>query len=125
MYDPDKHAPPHVQWRIYVANGCDSSTGAPDQEETRAREKVCALGDLSGKHGSLPGPSGTRTIEDRSLSVHDVIGRAFVLVNEKSKSVACANIAMIIDDDVDFNNPQLVMVEEPPADTVRALSEED
>ncbi|XRA99805.1 vitellin-degrading protease [Pycnococcus provasolii] len=124
MYDPDKHAPPHVQWRLYVANGCDG-TGAPDQEETRAREKVCALGDLSGKHGSLPGPSGTRTIEDRSLSVHDVIGRAFVLVNEKSKSVACANIAMIIDDDVDFNNPQLVMEEEPPADTVRALNDED
>ena len=124
MYDPYKSAPPHVKWRVYVVNGCDSSTSAPDQEETRAREEVCALGDLSGKHGSLPGPSGTRTIEDRSsLSVHDVIGRAVVLVNEKSESVACANIAMNIDD-VDINNkPQLVIEEEPPQDTVRALSE--
>eukprot|EP01084_Bolivina_argentea_P114733 204212_1 len=127
MYDPDKRAPPHVEWRVYKASkGCDGRTGAPDQEETRAREEVCALGDLSGKHGSLPGPSGTRTIEDRSLSVHDVIGRAFVLVNEKSKSVACANIAMNIDDVDSYNKPQLLVIEEePPADTVRALSEED
>merc|ERR1719183_1253280 len=128
MYDPDKRAPPHVEWRVYKASkGCDGSTGAPDQEETRAREEVCALGDLSGKHGSLPGPSGTRTIEDRSrLSVHDVIGRAFVLVNEKSESVACANIAMNIDDVDSYNKPQLLVIEEePPADTVRALSEED
>merc|ERR1719199_1718454 len=126
LYDPDKRAPPHVEWRVYVVNGCDGSTGAPDQEETQAREEVCALGDLSGKHGSLPGPSGTRTIEDRSLSVHDVIGRAFVLVNEQAQTAACANIAMNIDDDVDFNKPQyVVMEEEAPADTVRALNEED
>ena len=76
MYDPDKRAPPHVEWPVYKASkGCDGSTGAPDQEETRAREEVCALGDLSGKHGSLPGPSGTRTTR-KSQRDHSNVSRA-------------------------------------------------
>ena len=116
LHDPEKRAPPFVSLVDY-AKGCRRN----DEISSAAADQQCARGDLSGKHGLLPAPSGTRTLEDTSLQIHDIIGRAFVIENVISRTVACANIVMDVDDDDDYKNmPRLV--EEAPSETTRALS---
>ncbi|XRA99644.1 vitellin-degrading protease [Pycnococcus provasolii] len=125
MYDPNKQAPPHVRLTIYVRRGCDGEADMimmgeddnPDHnKQVAAREKACALGDLSGKYGLLPAPKGSHTFEDRSITnLNDIVGQSFVMVNEESRAVACANIVMDVDDDY---KP---LFEEPPSETSRLI----
>ncbi|XRB14797.1 trypsin [Pseudoscourfieldia marina] len=125
MYDPNEQAPPFVRLNVYVRRGCDGEADMimgedyiPDHNDTQvaAREKSCALGDLSGKHGLLPAPKGTHTFEDRSITnLNDIIGLPFVMVNDESRTVACANIVMDVDDDY---KP---LFEEPPSETSRII----
>ncbi|XRB06345.1 peptidase S1 domain-containing protein [Pycnococcus provasolii] len=126
MYDPNEQAPPFVSLSVYVQRGCDGEADMimmgeddnPDHDDTQvaAREKACALGDLSGKHGLLPAPKGTHTFEDRSITnLNEIVGLSFIMVNDESRTVACANIVMDVDDD--YKPP----FEEPPSETSRLI----
>ena len=62
------------------------------------KSNVCAVGDLTGKHGHLKKTTGNMFDKNLSLSGPDsIFGRSLVLFDEKSKPVACALIDALDD----------------------------
>ena len=110
MYDPYRRYLGWTNFNDYTRGGCNGAYEIMRQQQeeavvtttTRAREYACAIGDITGKYGLLPPapPTSssrvttrrTRTIEDSSINLCEIIGLPIVARNVYDRTVGCANI---------------------------------